>query len=106
MVGNEIGGVMTKEELKTIHNSCSYHKDVLEKSKLCGCFYCRRTYSPSEIDEWCDGGKTALCAKCGIDSVIPLDDKVDNTSLLEKMSMYWFNLEYNEDGKLVHKWSD
>jgi hypothetical protein len=105
MVGNEIGGIMTEEELKKIHDGCSNHKEALQNAKLCGCFYCSRTYGPSEINEWIDGGDTALCPRCSIDSVIPLDDSVDNASMLEAMSMYWFNLEYNEDGQLVHKWS-
>jgi hypothetical protein len=96
---------MNETELKDMHNRSNYHRTILQESKLCGCFYCRRTYEPGDIKEWCDGGETALCANCGIDSVLPLDDSVDNTSMLEEMSMYWFNFVYNEDGRLVHNWS-
>lgn len=37
---------------------------------FCGCYYCCRTFSASEIKEWTDRGETALCPKCGIDSVV------------------------------------
>ena len=37
---------------------------------LCGYFYCLAIYVPSEITEWVDEDQTAMCAKCGIDSVI------------------------------------
>jgi hypothetical protein len=37
-------------------------------------FYCKRTFLPTKIKGWCDknasNGPTALCPKCGIDSVI------------------------------------
>ncbi len=38
-----------------------------------GCYYCGRIYSVAmhPVEEWVDGGFTALCPKCGIDAVIP-----------------------------------
>jgi len=97
---------MNEAELKEIHKRCDNNRSALEKTNLCGCFCCRRTYNPSEIHEWIDGGETALCAKCSIDSVLALDDSVDNTSMLEEMYVYWFSLTYDEDGQLVHDWSE
>jgi hypothetical protein len=69
-------------DFNEIHSKCGWHeKDILE-SKICGCFYCMSIFPPSEIQEWVEEsqdcprgpGKTALCPKCGIDSVLP-----DNT---------------------------
>lgn len=96
--------MLSEIELKRIHKLCDNHRTAIEKSNLCGCFYCRRTFKPSEIYEWIDSEDTALCPKCGIDSVLVLDDTIDNTAMLVDMSMYWFNLGYDEDGNLVHKW--
>lgn len=97
------GNMLNEAELKEIHKLCNNHRAALEKSNLCGCFYCRQTFKPSEIYEWVDYEDTALCPKCGIDSVLALDDTMDNTAMLLDMSMYWFNLDYDEDGNLVHK---
>ena len=61
----------------------------------CGCFYCKSIYSASEVKEWCDndgrGDKTALCPKCGIDSVLGDATFVELTpELLELMNMMFF----------------
>ena len=61
----------------------------------CGCFYCKSIYSASEVKEWCDndgrGDKTALCPKCGIDSVLGDATFVELTpELLELMNMLFF----------------
>jgi hypothetical protein len=59
--------------VEAAHQACSRHREQIEKSKLCACFYCRKTFSPTQIDEWIDepnGGQTALCPFCGIDSVL------------------------------------
>jgi len=45
-------------------------------TEVCGCFYCLERFTPNEIEEWIDdenGEKalaTALCPKCGMDSVL------------------------------------
>ena len=52
------------------HKHSSQHRAEIEKSEKCACFYCGRTFSPSEIEDWADGGKTALCPFCDVDSVI------------------------------------
>lgn len=61
----------------------------------CGCFYCKSIYSASEVKEWCDndgrGDKTALCPKCGIDSVLGDATFVELTpELLELMNILFF----------------
>jgi hypothetical protein len=52
----------------------------VKASAACGCFYCQKSYPPSEVEDWIEetGGElsqrpdpwTALCPHCGIDSVI------------------------------------
>jgi len=66
---------MVEENHRRAHQHCSNNREELMKSNLCGCFYCLEVYSPTEITDWVDEdengiGRTALCAKCGIDSVI------------------------------------
>ena len=52
------------------------HRRAVLAADLCGCFYCLFTFPPSSIVEWVDFdddgvGQTALCPRCGIDSVVP-----------------------------------
>ena len=50
-----------------------------------------RPYDPKEIKDWVDGGKTALCPYCGIDSVIPDTEEYPlTTAFLKKMYHVWF----------------
>lgn len=48
----------------------SRHRAEIESSERCGCFSCFRTFEPAAITRWIDGDQTALCPKCGIDTVI------------------------------------
>ena len=50
------------------------NKEILSKSKLCGCYHCGEIFPyPKEIPEeyFVDNGQTLICPYCGIDSVIP-----------------------------------
>ncbi len=80
--------------LTAAHDASANHEDVLGRSDVCGCFYCLKTFPPSEIGEWVEepsGGRTAVCPHCGIDSVLssasgfPLTQEV-----LEAMCEHWF----------------
>jgi len=42
----------SKTVLNQAHEMCSNHKPELELDHLCGCFYCRKIFHPSEITEW------------------------------------------------------
>jgi hypothetical protein len=63
-----------EESLKAAHRHSIRHREEIFSSDLCGCFYCLRTFPPSEIEDWIKepkgGGMTAMCPGCGIDSVI------------------------------------
>lgn len=68
-----------KIDLNKVHSECGWHEDAILKSKVCGCFYCLSIFTPGEIEEWIEEpedcprgpGKTAICPRCGIDSVLP-----------------------------------
>lgn len=78
------------------HQHSSLHRKSILKSKECGCFYCLKTYPPSEIVDWCDEdktdlGQTAICPNCGIDSVIGDFDIKFDSDLLKEMYTEWFS---------------
>jgi uncharacterized paraquat-inducible protein A len=73
------------------HKHCSNHHDELEKSEQCGCFYCIAIFPPSAIDEWADSYQTAMCPRCGIDSVIGSASGYPITAeFLNRMHAHWF----------------
>ena len=82
----------TNEEkvLRREHTRCTRNRLQLEATNVCSCFHCLQTYSPSEIVEWCDEGETAICPKCGIDSVLPNETRRD---LLVRMYDFWFTVK-------------
>lgn len=56
--------------LEEIRRKSSRNRRFLEKSNICGCYFCLEMFPPSRI-EWCiDGGDTALCPHCDIDAVL------------------------------------
>ena len=77
------------------HEHASLHRDEIERSEICGCFYCLAIFTPDAIERWLNDrggtGQTALCPECGIDSVLgsasgfPLDK-----TLLTRMHQHWF----------------
>ena len=79
------------EELKLIHKNATLNRNLIDQSDACGCFYCLEIVSPDEIDEWTDDESTAICPKCGIDSLIPSAAGIPLTDgLLKEMHHYFF----------------
>lgn len=83
-------------DVRDAHARSSNHRDELLRSAVCGCFHCCARFPPSEIEEWIDEndegvGTTALCPKCGIDSVIGSSSGCPLTpEFLGKMNGVWF----------------
>ena len=86
--------MVDKQALEDAHQLSSDHRAAVVASKLCGCFYCVSTFDPSFIKEWIDNDQTALCPKCGIDSVLPESDTYNilDVEFLHDMNEHWFNV--------------
>ena len=79
-------------ELKKAHKSSTKNREELTKAKRCGCFHCNEIFTPIEIKKWVDNDQTAICPKCGIDSVIPENDEIQITNdLLGCLYLEYFN---------------
>jgi NAD-dependent SIR2 family protein deacetylase len=48
----------------------AHHRLELLASRSCGCFKCLKIFSPDEVKEWSDHGKTAVCPYCHTNTVI------------------------------------
>ena len=89
---NDIDEPLTEQDkrmMKYLDYTIENKKQVLA-SQTCRCANCLATFSGAEVTEFTDKGKTAICPKCGEDTVLPdcvegLDDQ-----LLQEIHDYWF----------------
>jgi len=92
-VGCAMRRLSLTEDHITAYNWSSYHRLTLMESNLCGCFHCLEVFPTSEIEDWIHDGETALCPKCGIDSVIGSRSGYSiQREFLAKMHNHWFLL--------------
>jgi hypothetical protein len=83
--------VQSELDLELAHKHASRHREEVLASDICGCFYCQSTFRPSDIETWVDKGQTALCPRCGIDSVIGSAAGYSlSGGFLAVMYDYWF----------------
>ena len=80
--------------LEEAHKRSSSHKDEMLAGNLCACFYCEQTFAPQEIEEWFNEnrseGETAICPRCGMDSVLSDKLPITDEQFLHEMNVYWF----------------
>ena len=85
--GGRRGSLVLDAHARRISN-----REALQRVGRCGCFYCLAIFEPQEIEGWIEdeGGDTALCPRCGIDSVLPESDECPLTkSFLRRMYDHW-----------------
>lgn len=65
------------------HKHSSKHREEIQASERCACFFCFRTFTASEITTWIDAKQTALCPRCGVDAVLgsASNHRIDNAFL-------------------------
>ena len=83
------------DAIQQAHAHSSNHRGEVIESSSCGCFYCCAVFPPSQIEEWVDEvhgeGQTALCPRCGVDSVLGNASGVPiESDFLAAMKAYWF----------------
>jgi len=86
----------TRATLQAAHRHSSNHRKELERSDVCGCFYCCRTVAATAVEDWVDDDDgTAICPYCGIDSVLGSASgyAVGEQSFLRAMHALWFENE-------------
>ncbi|MDB5202900.1 MAG: conserved hypothetical cytosolic protein [Ferruginibacter sp.] len=80
--------------LQLAHKGSSSNKEELKDWQCCGCFYCMQRFETKEVVEYFEEslkeGETAVCPKCGIDSVLSDRFPVADKEFLEAMNAYFF----------------
>lgn len=67
------------------------NKEYLKKYNECVCVHCGEKFRFMDITDWIDGGETALCPLCSLDTVVPTqvhtrtDEFVMSDKLLEEI---------------------
>ena len=85
--------IYSADLLRAAHKHTTDHRRDLERSDICGCFYCLQTFQATEIEIWLEEGSgTALCPRCGIDSVLGVASgyPAGELAFLNAMHGLWF----------------
>jgi hypothetical protein len=78
--------------LKKVHAYSSNHKEAVNLSGACVCFYCEERIPTASIIEWTDSGdSTAICPRCGVDALIPEKLIEVTPQLLVAMRYFYFD---------------
>jgi hypothetical protein len=80
----------TKANLTALHKKSRSNRSSLEKSTICGCFYCFKEFVFERVVEWIDDDETALCPYCGVDAVLGFASPTADQQLLHEMHDRWF----------------
>jgi hypothetical protein len=80
------------DDLDAAYGFSTNHRRQIEASEVCGCFFCAAVFATGEIQEWVDDGQTAICPRCGVDSVIGSGSGVPiGHEFLVRMRKAWFS---------------
>ena len=77
-------------DLITAHKRSMNNRQALLEAGKGACFYCLDEFAAHEISRWTDDDSTALCPRCGIDSVLSVSDQAADKEFLRRMREYWF----------------
>jgi hypothetical protein len=83
------------QRLRDIHDLSDHHREAVMASTQCGCFCCRKFFSPTEIKEWIRDEGTAMCPRCGIDAVLGDKSIALTPALLLEMQEAWFGVKHD-----------
>lgn len=75
--------------IRVIYSYTYQNRKLLKRYKNCTCIYCGANFHYTKINSWVNDTEelTAICPKCGIDSVVPtkVKNKVDDYTLTEEL---------------------
>jgi len=82
---------MKKQLIEKAIDFATSNRVALQQSDKAGCYYCKKIYNASLVTNYLESEETALCPKCGIDSVIPSKSPIELTPRnLADLNKHWF----------------
>ncbi|MFC1639036.1 cytoplasmic protein [Patescibacteria group bacterium] len=86
--------MLTQEQIENAGQLAVRNREQLAESDEAGCYYCRNVFPASEVSNYVieeDGTETAVCPKCGLDSVLADSAGIElSAENLEQLNEYWF----------------
>jgi hypothetical protein len=77
--------------LEAAHRHCTANEAELRQSQVAGCFYCTSVFLATEVIQFLENERTALCPTCMIDSVLgDASGFPISPAFLAEMHQYWF----------------
>ena len=87
---------MKDPTLEAAHaHGATRNRTAILRSEQAGCFHCMERFPAKEIVEYTPD-TTAVCPKCGMDSVVGDASQDVTDSFLVKMHRYWFGTAVKE----------
>jgi hypothetical protein len=62
--------MISEKRLQRLYQHSRLNRRFMLPGSTCRCFHCLEEFPVEEISHWTDEGNTALCPRCGIDSVL------------------------------------
>lgn len=84
-------GLVPPNEMADFRN-----RSAIEKANSCACYGCLATFDASEVTKWTDDGQTAICPRCGIDSVLAQTEPKITMEQLQALHQKAFRNTNNE----------
>lgn len=70
-------------DLKSTNN-----REALKATLHASCYCCIKTFNSSDIVDWADYGRTAVCPLCGVDAIVP---GIIAIEVLQRLNQHWFH---------------
>lgn len=95
----------SQQELQKLHRKAFLNWASVRKSAVCGCFYCLTMFPAAEAVklEEAAGNASALCPRCGVDSVLGDAEVCLTPELLCELHSFAFRLKRNQPEQCERK---
>jgi NAD-dependent SIR2 family protein deacetylase len=82
--------MISEKRLQRIYQHSRLNQQFMVPGAACRCFHCLQEFPTEEVSRWTDGGKTALCPRCGIDSVLSNNADELTDALIRRLQAIYF----------------
>lgn len=79
----------TRMELLEADAQSTNNRAALKGSADASCYCCIKSFPSTDIIDWVDYGRTAICPRCGVDAVVPGVVAVEK---LQQFNRHWFGM--------------
>jgi hypothetical protein len=82
--------MISEKCLQRIYQHSRLNRQFMVPGSACRCFHCLKEFPAEDVSHWTDRGKTALCPRCGIDSVLSNSADELTDDLIRRLQATYF----------------